>query len=94
MSYVIRNMDSQQELRSCAEMQREVWSFETPDIVSADMLEKIRQGGGIRHLADLVGRAPVAQERQGFADRVVDLRPLARSFAGKLSGNGSFRGHR
>ena len=47
MSYVIRNMDSQQELRSCAEMQREVWSFETPDIVSADMLEKIRQGGGI-----------------------------------------------
>ncbi len=47
MSYVIRNMDSQQELRSCAEMQREVWSFETPDIVSADMLEKIHQGGGI-----------------------------------------------
>lgn len=40
-------MDSQQQLRSCAEMQREVWSFETPDIVSADMLESICQGGGI-----------------------------------------------
>ena len=40
-------MDSQREMRLCADMQREVWSFETPDIVSADMLEKIRQGGGI-----------------------------------------------
>jgi predicted GNAT superfamily acetyltransferase len=47
MPYVIRNVDSQQEMRSCAEMQREVWGFDTPDIVSADMLEKIHQGGGI-----------------------------------------------